>query len=80
MQVGKKISFQAGNMSYQQNKLISKNIEDNFKAEEINLELNLIAKRGRSINLMDSIKKLLKNVDRPISDFFVINIIVNKKR
>lgn len=73
----KKVSFQEYNPSHYRNIFKSKNLNDQFNPEDVFLEVNLIAKRNKKINLMNSIRKIITDDRISVDKYFEISGLQN---
>lgn len=72
----KKVAFTANHAGQFQNSLIVKNDNDQFNYEDAYLQVNLIAKRNRTIGLVNSVKKIISNPGANPSDYFTVGDII----
>jgi len=73
----KKVSFKSRDSRQFSNVFKSTNVNDDFNPADMYLEVNLVAKRNKQINLMNSVRKILFNDNEKVDSYFRVSGLEN---
>ncbi|RZJ92091.1 MAG: hypothetical protein EOO20_03065 [Chryseobacterium sp.] len=73
----KKVSFQSRDSQQFSNVFRSTNPNDDFNPADTYLEVNLVAKRNKKINLMNSVRKIISSDKAKVDSYFQVSGLAN---
>lgn len=68
----KKASFISTDPAQFQNTVVMQNVNDQFDYKDVYLEVNLVARKNKSVNIKNSLFQIIRNVKNPLTSYFKI--------